>query len=90
MAGIPHYQITSCCAQATNSGVFIIPGSGTLSNGVYVFNGISFLESTTGMWFYSGFCYEVTYLGTTLSTYPTAFNETDLSAAIGNSCESSD
>ena len=57
MAGTPYYLITSCCDQGTSQAQFTIPGSGTVNNGVYVFNGISFQEGTTGMWFYSGFCY---------------------------------
>jgi hypothetical protein len=68
----------------------MIPGGGVVANGVYVFNGISFLEGTTGMWFYSGYCYEVQYLGSGFSTYPTAFNEADISLSIANSCSSSD
>jgi hypothetical protein len=42
------------------------------------------------MWFYSGFCYEVTYLGTDFSTHPTAFNEADLTLSFANDCASSD
>jgi hypothetical protein len=90
MAGIPYYLITSCCDQSTTQGQFIIPGAGIVANGVYVFNGITFQEGTTGMWFYSGFCYQVEYLGTGFSTYPTAFNQTDISTSIGNVCSSSD
>jgi hypothetical protein len=90
MAGTPYYLITSCCDQSTLQAQFIIPGSGTISNGVYVFNGVSFQEGTTGMWFYSGFCYTVQYLGSGFGTYPSAFNETDISLSIGSTCESSD
>ena len=90
MGGTPYYQITSCCDQTVSSGVFTIPGGGTVTNGVYVFNGITFQEGSTGMYFYSGFCYTIQYLGTGFGTYPSAFNQVDLSAATGNTCESSD
>jgi hypothetical protein len=90
MAGTPYYLITSCCDQSTTQGQFIIPGSGIITNGVYIFNGISFQEGSTGMWFYSGYCYQIEYLGTTLSTYPSAFNEADITISIANDCASSD
>lgn len=90
MAGIPYYSITSCCDQSTTQGFFTIPGSGSVANGVYVFNGITFLEGSTGMWFYSGFCYTVQYAGTTFGIYPAAFNDVDITTATGNTCESSD
>jgi len=90
MAGTPYYSITSCCDQSTTQGFFTIPGSASVTNGVYTFNGITFLEGSTGMWFYSGFCYTVQYAGTTFGIYPAAFNDVDISAAVGNTCESSD
>jgi hypothetical protein len=85
----PYYLITSCCDQSTTQGQFLIPG-GVITSGVYIFNGISFQEGSTGMWFYSGNCYEIQYLGTTSGSYPSAFNEADISASIGNTCGSSD
>lgn len=87
---IPYYSITSCCDQSTTQGFFTIPGSGIVTNGVYVYSGLSFLEGTTGMWFYSGYCYTVAYAGTTLSSYPPAFNFADISNATGDTCASSD
>lgn len=90
MSSTPYYLITSCCDQSTTQGQFLIPGSGLISNGVYVFNGTTFLEGTTGMWFYAGYCYEVTYLGTTFASLPTAFNEADVTISFGNDCSSSD
>jgi hypothetical protein len=89
MAGTPYYLITSCCDQSTTQGQFLIPG-GVITSGVYVFNGISFQEGTTNMWFYAGYCYQIEYLGTTFGGYPTAFNEADITAAIGDTCGSSD
>ena len=73
-AKIPYYHITPCCAQEISNGDFHIPGSLLVANGVYVYNGISFLEPTTGMWFYSGFCYTVQYVNEDSIIYPPAFN----------------
>ena len=89
-AKIPYYHITSCCAQEISSGDFHIPGSLLVANGVYVYNGISFLEPTTGMWFYSGFCYTVQYVNEDSIIYPPAFNFADISPALSNTCSSSD
>ncbi len=90
MPATPYYLITSCCDQSTTQGQFLIPGGGIVADGVYVFNGISFQEGTTGMWFYSGYCYQIEYLGTDSSSHPAAFNEADISLSIANSCASSD
>lgn len=91
MAGIPYYSITSCCDQSTTQGFFTIPGSTVVvTDGVYTFTGITFLEGSTGMWFYSGFCYTIQYAGTTLGSYPPAFNFADISTAAGDTCSSSD
>jgi len=90
MPATPYYLITSCCDQSTTQGQFLIPGGGIVADGVYIFNGISFQEGTTGMWFYSGYCYQIEYLGTDSSSHPTAFNQADISISIANSCASSD
>lgn len=86
MAGVPRYRITSCCDQAVSTDVFNIPSIGLVANGVYVYNGISFEESTTGMWFYNGYCYTIEYLGTNFSFYPTAFNQADITLVSNNDC----
>ena len=90
MPSTPYYSITSCCDQSTTQGFFTIPGSLLVANGVYTYSGISFLEGTTGMWFYSGFCYTVEYAGTALGSVPPAFNSVDISPATGDTCSSSD
>ena len=87
---VPYYSITSCCDQSTTQGFFTIPGSLLVANGVYTYSGITFFEGITGMWFYSGFCYTVEYAGTTLGSYPPAFNFADISTAAGDACSSSD
>ena len=86
MGGVPRYRITSCCDQDVVTDVFNIPSSGIVANGVYVYNGTSFQESTTGMWFYNGYCYTVEYLGTNFSLYPTAFNQADITFVSNNDC----
>ena len=73
-APVPYYLITSCCSQATMSGLFHIPGLGTVPNGVYEYTGPSFTEPTTGMIFDSNFCYTVAFQGTNTTMYPPAFN----------------
>jgi hypothetical protein len=86
MAGIPRYRITSCCDQAVVTDIFNIPSSGLVTNGVYVYNGTSFEEPITGMWFYNGYCYTIEYLGTNFSSYPTAFNQADITFVSINDC----
>jgi hypothetical protein len=83
---IPRYRITSCCDQAVITDIFNIPSSGLVTNGVYVYNGTSFEEPTTGMWFYAGYCYNIEYLGANLSSYPTAFNQADITFVSINDC----
>jgi hypothetical protein len=90
MASIPYYAITSCCDQSTTQGFFTIPGSFTVANGVYVYTGITFQDPSTGMYFYSGFCYTVQYAGNSLGSYPVGFNFADISPAIGDTCSSLD
>jgi hypothetical protein len=88
---VPYYSITSCCDQSTTQGFFTIPGSTVVvTDGVYTFTGITFLEGSSGMWFYSGFCYTIQYAGTTLGSYPPAFNYLDVFPAAGDTCLSSD
>ena len=89
-AKVPYYHITPCCEQATPSGDFRIPGATLVANGVYVYNGISFQDPATGMWFYSGFCYTIQYIDSDFTLYPNAFNFADISPAAGNACSSSD
>jgi hypothetical protein len=86
MGGVRRYRITSCCEQDVSTDVFNIPSSGLVADGVYVYNGTSFEESTTGMWFYNGYCYTVEYLGTNFSFYPTAFNQADITFVSNNDC----
>lgn len=83
MAGIPKYIITSCCEQFVSSGTFNIPGIGTITNDLYVFNGPSFTEPTTGMAFIAGYCYQITYLGVDIVSQPVAFNSTDITLVPG-------
>lgn len=87
---LPYYSIVPCCSQSTMSGNFYIPGTALVANGVYVYNGVSFQEPITGMWFYSGFCYTVQYINNDFTIYPPAFNFVDISSAIGNTCSSPD
>lgn len=90
MTLIPYYQITSCCDFGVITDSFIIPATGTVTDGVYVYNGITFTEPVSGMAFVSGFCYTIQYLGTTGVLFPTAFNEADLTSAAGDLCGSLD
>ena len=73
-APVPYYLITSCCPQEVMSGLFRIPGLGTVPNGVYEYNGPTFTEPITGMVFDSNFCYTVVFQGTVNTAYPSAFN----------------
>ena len=85
---VPYYTIIPCCSQATMTGDFNIPGPSLVANGVYVYNGLSFQEPITGMWFYSGFCYTIQYVDSNFTPYPIAFNALDISLTIGNTCTS--
>lgn len=85
---LSHYKINSCCKQEVEEGLFLIPGFGIVSDGVYIYNGPTFFEPITGMLFGSGYCYTVTYLGETGATLPPAFNSADITITASNSCES--
>jgi hypothetical protein len=90
MTSTPHYQITSCCDFGTTQGLFIIPAMGIVADGVYIYNGVTFVEPTTGMSFVSGTCYTVEYFGNTGALFPAAFNEADITLSAANDCASSD
>ena len=85
-APVPYYLITSCCSQATMSGLFHIPGLGTVPDGVYVNNGPTFTDPVTGMVFNSNFCYTVVFQGTNNSLYPPAFNSNVIALTGTNNC----
>jgi hypothetical protein len=86
-APVPYYLITSCCSQTVMSGLFRIPGLGTLPSGVYEYNGPTFTESVTGMVFNSNFCYTVVFQGTTVTPYPSAFNSATITLTASNDCD---
>ena len=83
----PFYTITPCCPQATLFYDFNIIGT-LVADGVYVYNGLSYQEPLSGMWFYSGSCYTIEYVNEDFGPHPIAFNELDISLTIGNSCTS--
>ena len=89
-APVPYYLITSCCSQATMSGLFHIPGLGTVPNGVYEYVGPPFTEPTTGMIFDQNSCYTIVFQGTNTTMYPPAFNSGALSLTASNDCDDSD
>ena len=70
MAGIPYYTIVPCCSSSgTVLGYFNFP---TLlgANGTYVYNGPTTVIN--GLTFTDGFCYTITGIGVSLTTYPVA------------------
>jgi hypothetical protein len=83
----PFYTIIPCCPQATMSYNFNITGT-LVADGVYVYNGLSYQEPLSGMWFYSGFCYTIQYVDSDFGPHPIAFNDTDISLTIGDTCTS--
>lgn len=86
-APVPYYLITSCCSQTVMSGLFRIPGLGTVPNGVYQYTGPTFTESVTGIVFNSNFCYTVIFQGTVSTSYPSAFNSNELTLTASNDCD---
>lgn len=86
-APVPYYLITSCCSQTVISGLFRIPGLGTVPNGVYQYTGPTFTESVTGMVFNSNFCYTVIFQGTVSTAYPSAFNSSEITLTASNDCD---
>lgn len=83
----PFYTIIPCCPQATMSYNFNIVGT-LVADGVYVYNGLSYQEPLSGMWFYSGFCYTIQYVDSDFGPHPIAFNNADISLTIGDTCTS--
>jgi hypothetical protein len=86
-APVPYYLITSCCSQEVMSGLYRIPGLGTVPNGVYQYTGPTFTESVTGMVFDDNFCYTVIFQGTTSTLYPSAFNSSTIILTASNDCD---
>lgn len=84
---VPYYLITSCCPQAVMSGLFRIPGLGTVPNGVYNYNGPTFTEPITGMVFDSNFCYTVIFQATVNTAYPSAFNSSTITLTTSDDCD---
>lgn len=87
MAGVPYYRITSCCDQDVVEDLFHIASSGVVIDGVYTYFGPSYQEPTSGMWFYSGYCYTIEYIASNFSLYPVAFNEATITFLGQNDCD---
>ena len=83
----PYYTIIPCCPQGTMTGNFNITGT-LVADGVYKYTGSTYQDATTGMWFYNDFCYTIDYIDDVIPTFPIAFDDTDISITIGDSCTS--
>ena len=83
----PYYTIIPCCPQGTMTGNFNITGT-LVADGVYKYTGLTYQDATTGMWFYKDFCYTIDYIDDVIPTFPIAFDDTDISITIGDSCTS--
>lgn len=77
MAGIPYYRITACC-NGNEQQIFNIPNAVSLSNGTYVYNGISVLIN--GVNFETGYCYTIEVLGNSITPYPNSPDVSDFTA----------
>ena len=69
MGGIPYYTITPCCSdQGGQITFFHVPDYSSVGNKVFVYNGSPI--TINGILFEPGFCYTISYNGTTFGSYP--------------------